>query len=195
MKIRVIILSFCILLLIALSTLIHVLSYQESEILRLKSNNVALSYSLQKIEIEDSLKAVRCKTLTYTIAELREREKELKQELRKLDLKYNELRNITEIQQEALYSFRMKRDTIVVTDTVFDTDTIYCQSYSDKWIDYIAIGDSVSIATRDSLTVYKHCRTKKFLWWTCKKYSGEVTVISHNPYVTITGVMDIDIEK
>lgn len=138
----------------------------------------------------DSLGAV-CRAAQYrTIAELRSERADLTAELENMRVRLRRAESVTRIATETEYC--------VVLDTVFvpvrDTARPALR-YADKWLTAQLVGDSLSIRTTDSLTVVMHSRRRRFLFWTWRKYSGEVSVVSHNPHNTISGVETVCIEK
>lgn len=193
-KINLIILCICVVLSLVMYGLNRTYTRQTNEILRLKNNAEVLNQKITTVKRNDSILAWRNKVLTLTLTEFREKEKGIKRDLMHLQLKYKDLNSITKIQAQTLAKFKAQtRDTII--NNVNHIDTILVREYKDRWITYKEIDNNVSITVNDSLIVFRHCKTRKFLWWTCKKYSGEVTITSSNPYTTIKGITTIDIEK
>lgn len=138
----------------------------------------------------DSLGAA-CRAAQYrTIAELRTERADLTAELENMRVRLKRAESVTRVATETEYC--------IVLDTVFVTvrDTVRpAMRYADTWLTAQLVGDSLTIRTRDSLTVVMHSRRRRFLFWTWRKYSGEVSVASRNPHNTILGVETVCIER
>lgn len=154
---------------------LRVLSNQRDEIHRLESNIEAMRSDLSTRLAKDGKKVTESKVQTLTADEIRGI---LREELKSLDVKARDVKNITILADEK--SAKIKIDTVILRDTL----PIY--KYRDRWIDLCVDGDSADIKVYDSLMIVNYAKTRRFLWWTWKKYSGKTAVKSHNPYSTIT---------
>lgn len=164
---------------------------------RLQSNIEMLTSEVKHFETTDRKNAAQVKTLTLTVSELKEQNIQLATELKTMNVKLRDAKNIQQISTQAQYEIQLiKKDSII-----FDTVQVATYKYADDWISFEAIcptiGDTCTakIATQDSILIVQHSKTKKFLWWTWKKYSGQTTVKNYNPYSEIRSIRNIDIEK
>lgn len=204
MKIKDLILdkSFLMLsLLLFISVLIIVCLFQElitknSINKRLQSNIETLTSQVVKFRTSDGKNAAQVKTLTLTTSELKEQNKNLVSELKTMHIKPRDVKNIQQLSTEAKYEIQLiKKDTVI-----FDTIQAIKYTYTDDWIAINAICPTndtctASIVTRDSLLIIQHSKTRKILFWTWKKYSGQATVKNYNPYSEIISIRNINIEK
>lgn len=168
--------------------------------LETENNNLCvLLDSLTHQKYNDSLNyAQQCAYLANDLVDLREvlAQNELKM-LKNLDVKRKDvasmsvtssrtavdillpvLNNPTVTKKEITDSIKPESPTLVIPRSF---------RYSDEWTDVALHGDTLSIATRDSIVtvcerVYKH----HFLWWRwgCKGYN--VKLLNFNPHATIT---------
>ena len=177
--------------------LISVLVNVQNEKRRLTSNIETLTSQVVKFRTSDGRNAAQVKTLTLTTAELKEQNAELIAELKTINVKPREVKSIQQVSAEATYAIPLVKEDTISSDTLQITK----YSYKDDWISVDAIclpqNDTctATIVTRDSLLVVQHCKTRKILCWTWKKYSGQATVKNYNPYSEIQSVRNIDIEK
>ena len=137
----------------------------------------------------DSLYAATQKAQYRTIAELENERQDLIQELDNAKIRLRNIENITHATTRTEYVVRL--DTVYVTKH----DTMQALSYSDKWLTATILGDTLSVVTRDSLTVFLHSRRRRFLFWTWNRYTGSATVVSKNPHTQIVNVETLTIEK
>lgn len=165
---------------------------QADNIERLKSNVTAMADNLDYYRTVDSVWAAKSSRLTQTVDELKATNGNLVAELNKMNIKLKHLQSVDAIQQQGNYNFTA--DTIFVYDTILKKE-VPALEYHDEWIDFKMIAQTVDIQTRDSIIVARTQRTRKFLFWTWRKYTGQVTVINKNPYAQITGVREIDISN
>ena len=176
--------------------LIQVVVSTTNEKKRLKSNIKALTSEIRQFKTTDGKNAAQVKTLTLTTAELKEQNKQLVSELKTMNVKPRDTKNIQQVSIEAKYEIQfVKKDTVI-----FDTVRAITYRYTDDWIAFDALcrlNDTckASIVTHDSLLIVQHSKTRKILFWTWKKYSGQATVKNYNPYSKILSIRNIDIEK
>jgi len=169
---------------------------KSSENSRLQSNIKVLTSEVQQFKTKDGKNAAQVKTLTLTTSELKEQNTQLVSELKTMRIKPRDVKNIQQISTEAKYEVQLvKKDTVI-----YDTIQAIKYTYTDDWITVNAICPAndtctASIVTRDSLLIVLHCKTRKILFWTWKKYSGQATVKNYNPYSEIVSIKNIDIEK
>jgi hypothetical protein len=169
--------------------------YRENK--RLKSNIETLTSEVKYFQTTDGKNAAQVKTLTLTTAELKEQNAQLVSELETMDVKPRDVKNIQWVGTQATYEVEVvKKDSVI-----FDTVQVITYKYADDWIKFEALcpltGDTckATIITHDSLLIAQHSKTKKFLCWTWKRYSGQATVKNYNPYSEIRSIRNIDIEK
>lgn len=140
----------------------------------------------------DSMNAATRSAQYRTIAELKNERQDLIRELNNANIRLRNAENITRTVSRTEYVVRL--DTVRVScDTLHSSVPIL--SYSDKWLSARLIGDSLSIVSRDSLTIILHSRRRRFLFWTWRKYTGKADVISKNPHTHIVDVETVTIEK
>lgn len=157
---------------------------RKNEIKRLESNIKALQTEVVRSKTTDGKNAYTAKAVTLTKSELKE-DKAKRDLLKTMNIKPRDVKFMTQATVAAEYNVKL-RDTVI--------DTVVCYRYSDAWVDISINDDSASIQTRDSITIVNHAKTKKFLWWTWKKYTGETTVKNYSPYSTITTLVTTNIE-
>lgn len=147
---------------------------------RLQSNIEAMRTDLKRNISTDGKQTAEVKVQTLTKEEIRQA---MKEELKTLDIKARDVKNATTLQTQNVAA--VKIDTIILRDTVVE------YQYRDNWIDLKVNADSALIACRDCLLIVSHCRTRKFLWWTIRRYSGKTTVKNYSPYSTIQTIESI----
>ncbi len=164
---------------------------------RLQSNIETLTSEVRHFKTADGKNAAQVKTLTLTVSELKEQNAQLMSELKTMSVKPRDVKTIQQISAQAQYEVQIvKKDSVI-----FDTIQVVTYKYADDWITFEAlcppIGDTCTakIVTHDSLLIVQHSKTRKFLFWTWKRYSGQATVKNYNPYSEIRSVRNIDIEK
>jgi len=172
------------------------LQRKNNEIKRLKSNITALTSETRHFKTTDGVTAAETKVLTLTASELKKENARLVTELNSLQVKARNAKNITNISAISYYKdIPMKADTVLLHDTV-KINYDYCDEWICVSVSCNDVPDCIAnITTYDSLLIVNHCKTKKFLWWTVKKYTGKVSVKNYNPYSTIVNMQTIDIVK
>lgn len=172
--------------------MIHIDRAKRDEIKRLTSNQDALFGDLTRYATSDSLQAARVKTLTLTLSELKESNSALRSNISDLNVKLRDVKTATLLNQEAHYSVPVHDTTVIIHhDTI--TEAMPAVAYSDKWLSLLVSDGKADVHTRDSIVLVRHSRTKKILFWTIRKYSGEITVKNYNPYSTIDAITTVDI--
>jgi len=177
--------------------LLEMLVNAQNEKRRLKSNVETLTSQVVKFRTSDGKNAAQVKTLTLTTSELKEQNTQLVSELKTISVKPRNVKNIQQISTSAKYEVQLVKKDTMISDTV----RAITYKYADNWISIDAVcsqqGDTCTakIITCDSLLIVQHCKTKKFLFWTWKKYSGQATVKNYNPYSQIRSIRNIDIQK
>ena len=151
---------------------------------RLESNIEALRTEMVEKKSTDGKETATAKQQTLTRSELKEI---MKEELSTLNIKARDVKQVANIAERQNFVFRV--------DTVRIHDTIMQYRYKDDWIDFSLTGDSANISARDCLLVVNHARTRKFLWWTIRRYSGQTTIKNYSPYTKIEAITTIDIEN
>ncbi len=163
---------------------------QRNERDRLRGNIEALTDDLDYYMLADSVLAARTKRQSVTISELKANNSQLADEVKEMGVKLKHLQSVQKIEQQTIYKFQV--DTVIVTDTVTGEPQPQYE-YHDEWIDFRMLCGAVNIETRDSLTVVRYQRRRRFLFWTFKKFTGQVAVTNRNPNAKIVGVSEIDI--
>ncbi len=191
-RIYIIVITIMLILVVSVICLVKALHKRNVTIERLQYNQTALSESLQSYKTESDLSAYYVKRLTQTVSEFKENNATLLQRLNDAQIKIRDLESVVDFEQKSNYK--------ILLDTVFLIDTITLTrkptlAYSDKWIDVQIIDNNCNITTRDSIIIINHCKTRKFLFWTWKRYSGQTTIINANPYSKIQDITTIDLEK
>lgn len=181
-----------LILIVSVICLVKALHKRNVTIERLQYNQTALTESLQSYKTESDLSAFYVKRLTQTVSEFKENNSKLLQRINDANIKIRDLENVVEFNQQAHYKLQL--DTIYMVDTIMLTRKA-ALAYSDKWINVKVVDKQCDITTRDSIIVMNHCKTKKFLWWTWKRYSGQTTIVNANPYSRTQEITTIDIEK
>ncbi|MCQ2232129.1 MAG: hypothetical protein MJZ30_09820 [Paludibacteraceae bacterium] len=165
----------------------HLYRQQKVECDRLQSNIEALRGDIERGFSKDNHATATIKQQTLTKSELKEI---IHDELKSLDIKERDVKQVIITGEET------KAD--VAIDTIVENDscpTLPEYRYADKWVDLRVDGDSAHIKVRDSLLIANHAKTRRFLWWTWKRYSGKTTIKNYSPYSEITSVTSIDVEQ
>ena len=157
---------------------------------RLRGNISALKGDIEYYMTADSVLAARTKRQSITISELKADNSQLASEVKSLGVKLKHLQSVQKIEQKTEYKFLV--DTVIVADTVTG-EPVEQYEYHDDWIDFRLLGSEVNIETRDSLTIVRYQRRRKFLFFTFKRYTGQLAVRNANPNAKIVGVSEIDI--
>lgn len=151
---------------------------------RLQSNIVAMQSTLERSVSSDGKNVAESKAQTLTYTELK---KAIAEELKTINVKARDVKSVSTIQTNNIAN--VKTDTVIIRDTVVE------YRYSDEWITLRIDADSAHIACRDCLLVVNHCRTRKFLWWTIRRYSGKTTIKNYSPYSTVKTVEYVETDK
>ena len=157
---------------------------------RLRGNISTLKDGLDYYMTADSVLVARTKRQSATISELKADNSQLANEVKSLGVKLKHLQSVQKIEQKTEYKFVV--DTVIITDTA-TSEPVPQYEYHDDWIDFRMLAGTVNIETRDSLTVVRYQRRRRFLFWTIKRYTGQVVVENRNPNAKIVGVSEIDI--
>lgn len=183
-RILIILLFAWIVLLATLFLLLQRMQKQSLNIERLESNISAMQADLEKGVSADGKEIATIKQQTLTKEELKEI---LQEELKTINVKARDVKNLTNIVTES--------QVAVKVDTVVKIDTLVEYRYKDAWVDIAINQDSAKIACKDSLLIVNHAKTKRFLWWTWKRYSGKTTIKNYSPYTHIESIESIDVEN
>lgn len=157
---------------------------QKQENARLSSNIDAMRSEMARGFSKDGKETATIKQQTLTKGELKEI---IHDELKSLNIKERDVKQVIMTGSET------KADIALVADTADTTRKEY--SYSDQWLDLCVTEDSAHVLVRDSLLIANHAKTRRFLWWTWKRYSGKTTIKNYSPYTRITGMTSIDVEQ
>lgn len=160
------------------------MSRQQETIERLESNIKSLTTEMSIDRSKDGKQTATILQQTLTKAEIKEL---LHEELKSLSIKERDVKQATTIASE--------NKAVVKLDTVLIHDTLRAYEYYDDWLQISVINDSAKVSVFDSILVVNHAKTRKFLWWTWKRYSGKTTIKNYSPYSTIRTINAIEIEK
>lgn len=177
---------------------------KQAECMRLASNILVLQDSVTSYHILDSLNAAQVTALRLTAAEWREAYANEHEIVRKLQADKVGLMSTIALQTKTISKLQATLQPVYVTNTICVTDTIYCFSYSDKWVDFSGcVRDSildVDLTVRDELLIVESAQRKRFLgiplpirWFGYK--SRTVDVLSQNPNTEIIGLNYKTIEQ
>ena len=133
---------------------------------RLRNNIDALKDEVEYYTTADSVLAARTKRQTLTISELKADNAQLANEVKTMGIKLKHLQSVQKIEQKTEYKF--VADTVIIIDPA-TKQPIPTLQYHDDWIDFEQRGNDILCTTRDSLTVVRYQRKRKFLFWTFKK--------------------------
>lgn len=150
---------------------------------RLESNVTAMRGEMERNTSKDGKETASVGIQTLTKSELRD---VMREELKTLSIKPRDVRSATTIESQNTANVRF--DTVVLRDTIRE------YRYTDDWITLVCTKDSAHVVCRDCLLVVNHCKTRKFLWWTIRKYSGKTTIKNYSPYSTIEGINSVNAE-
>lgn len=178
------------------------ISRHTSKVLRLETENNNLSVSLDSLvhqKYNDSLVYVQQYAyLTNELVDLREvlSQNELKM-LKGLDVKRKDVASMSVTASRATVNIPLPsprepetpQEVAMRGEEPEEPPLVIPRSfrYSDEWTDVALHGDTLSIATRDSIVtvcerIYKH----HFLWWRWGYRGCKVKLVNFNPHATIT---------
>lgn len=173
------------LLLGALAWLFHrAMLQQRDEIQRLESNIKALTTEIVRAQSKDGKETATVLQKTLTKAEIRQI---LHEELSSLGIKERDVKQATTISEES--RAEVKLVPVVVHDTVRRYE------FDDPWLHISVNGDSAKVSVFDSILVVNHAKTRKFLWWKWKQYSGKTTIKNYSPYSSIMTIEALQIDE
>jgi hypothetical protein len=169
---------------------------------RYRSNSTALLGEVERYRTQDSLNVAKAGVLTLKIAELERYRAEDAALLKSLQIRKNELEQITKAQTRMIADLHgTVADTVVVVREVVDSSALSLNVH-DAWIDLHGIvydgGFDGTLEVRDSLVVVEsvvRARFLGFLWRTKRIKARSVEVVSRNPYTEIMGVESISIDR
>lgn len=184
----IIIVAVIILLLLAMNIiLIKVCVEQGNETKRLSSNIDALRKEMVAGLSKDGKETATIQQQTLTKMELKEI---IHDELKTLNIKERDVKQAVITSSVSVVDVPI--DTAITKDTATGEKEY---QYHDEWCDLRVDADSAHISVKDSLLVLNHAKTRKFLWWKWKKYSGKTTIKNYSPYSHITGITSMDVEQ
>ena len=178
------------------------ISRHTSKVLRLETENNNLSVSLDSLvhqKYNDSLVYVQQYAyLTNELVDLRDvlSQNELKM-LKGLDVKRKDVASMSVTASRATVNIPLPsprepetpQEVAMRGEDPEEPPLVISRSfrYSDEWTDVALHGDTLSIATRDSIVtvcerIYKH----HFLWWRWGYRGCKVKLVNFNPHATIT---------
>ena len=158
---------------------------------RLKANQQTLCQTAAAYRTRDSLTAYNTRRLALTVDELRDCNADLLERLRKMKIRARELQSAVQMASTSGYTFRV--DTVYVHDTIGHAPQPSFV-YRDPWITFHLSAGQADIVTRDSIVVVNHCRTRRFLFWRRKQYTGRTDILNYNPHSTITQFTSLKVE-
>lgn len=190
-------------IIVLVSTLLVALFFLRSE--RQQRQEVTNNYIALKKEIEGERKAngmyvAEIEALTLQKNDFEKLCTEQEKELKNLGIKVKRLQSISTTSITHEYIF----DTVQVFDSVQilnnNTDTLKCFKFTDDYVNFEGCFAhetcfATKIQTVDTLSVVLHKNyRKKFLFIKWRPFY-KVTIISKNPYSTVTGAEHISITK
>lgn len=190
-------------IIVLVSTLLVALFFLRSE--RHQRQEVTNNYIALKKEIEGERKAngmyvAEIEALTLQKNDFEKLCTEQEKELKNLGIKVKRLQSISTTSITHEYIF----DTVQVFDSVQilnnNTDTLKCFKFTDDYVNFEGCFAhetcfATKIQTVDTLSVVLHKNyRKKFLFIKWRPFY-KVTIISKNPYSTVTGAEHISITK
>lgn len=157
----------------------------------------------QLYKVSDSLNAAKVTELQLSLSEYKKYRKEDLRLIEQLKIKKSDLQKVVSSQSETIYALSTQlKDSVRNNIAAGVTDTLKCFNYNSKWVDVSGCVSTdtveLQIANRESLKVVETVKYKRFLgflWKTNKIKSRQVSVVSENPYTTITSVEAISIER
>ncbi len=152
---------------------------------RLTMNQRALMDSMYVYKALDGLNAWQIRNVELKKKEFEETNNTLKHEVEKLKIKVKDLQSAEKAGTKTEYLFKV--------DTVFVAPDKATLRYSDHWIDF-ELDSLAHIVTRDTITIVRHQKVKRFLWWV-RRRDKYVTVKNANPHARITAIETIDITE
>lgn len=156
-----------------------------------KSDRAALLEDVKFYRTKDSLSVGEVQKLTLSRDEFRQRCSELSDLCDELNIKIKRLKSTSKTATASEYKFNTRHvDSIIIRDSIV-IDTIKCFSYSNNYIDFRACEAhdnalSVYISTVDTLDQLVHKVPRRFLFFRYGCKAIKQTVLSRNPYSTIT---------
>lgn len=187
----VLIVSLVVVLLLAL-VMLFVDSHQRREISRLGANLEAAHSRLSTLTLRNDQLAAEAYEQTLTTQELRHVNQSLAQELELMDIKLRNAQSATRTTQQTVYHVRM--DTVyrpLAADTLRLAPTLH---YTDPWLTATLVADSLHITARDTITLVRTSRARRFLFWTWRRYDKHVRIYNHNPHVQTTTLESVEFE-
>ena len=195
-RLNIILATLVAVLLLALAACWAAIRHYGTECDRLAANNAALTDSLGLFRTSDGLRAIQVRRLTLTAQELREQNAELVRRARTAGIRRRDIQ-AAQVATTA-YVATVRPDTVhrqlTSSDTAAPSARAAVLEYSDPWL-RLRLDTAAHVELYDTVTIIQHVRTRRFLFWTWKRYSGRATAISSSPYAHITTLQSIDIEK
>lgn len=176
-----------LLVLIAFLITIKTCNYYKVDRDRLSGNQRVLLSDIEFYRTKDSLSVASVEKLTLSNKEFSSYCKNLKEQVKALNLKVKRLQSVSQTATETKYSIKTVVKDSILPDRI---DTIPCLSYHDNYLTFSGcIVDkkfSGFIESRDTLIQIVHRCPRKFWFirWGTKAIRQEV--ISRNPYSRIT---------
>lgn len=193
---NIILALLAVFLLAALAVCGTALRHYGTECDRLTANNAALTDSLGVFRTSDGLRALQVRRLTLTTQELRKQNAELVTRARTAGIRRRDIQAAQVATTR--YEATIKPDTVyfpeIVRDTIAAPAPPPALEYSDPWLRF-RLDTAAHVSLFDTITIVHHARTRRFLFWTWKRYSGRATAIASSPYAHITTLQSIDIEQ
>ena len=184
--------------LIITSVAIVTCTQTRKEVVRLENNQAVLLEDVQFYRTKDSLSVASVGQLELTVAEYEKHFSDLNKIISELNIENRHLRAVSRTATETIYNIVTEwRDTVIYMDGRIDT--LRSVNYNDDWLTFNAIdrGNELDthIETRDTLAQAVH-RVPYEFWFI--KYGTQgirQSIMSRNPYSTITYTEYISFDK
>lgn len=180
-------------LLAALATLAGtaaLLRGKADECARLAANQSALMDTLGAYRTSDGLRAVQVRRLTMTSDELRAANARLLERINSLGVRRRDVEAVQSV--ATAYTASFAPDTVFIRDTAALPAPRLSLAYEDRWLRF-RFDTIAHVRLTDTVTIVHHARTRRFLWFTWRRYTGRATAVSSCPYASIASVDAIDI--
>lgn len=166
---------------------------QATEVERLTANQAALSDTLVYYVTQSGRRAYQVRELTQTTAELRETNEGLAGTIRDLRLRLRDVKAAQQITTRAQATFVPCTVYVAAHEAEAPRAALV---YSDPWFRFeLDTAGRASVLMSDTVTVVRHARRRRFLWWTWSRYSGRTTVAARSPYTHISNIQATTIDE
>ena len=190
-KLNAILIGLLLSLLVAVAVLGFALRGASDRCDRLSANQTALMDTIGHYRTANGQSALQIRRLTLTSQELRDNNAILLARINALGIRRRDIQAIQ--QTTTTYAASFAPDTVYVFDTIVAASRPVLD-YSDRWLRF-RMDTMAHISLQDTILIVHHARTRRFLWWTWRKYTGRATAVSSCPYAQIESLNAIDISR